>query len=187
VAHRAIGDEFQTMNRIFRLIRHRWMDATDARRAVPDDMAARLTSGVIASELRHTGQIRVCVECALPTSYLWRVGHRTPLSVVVRQRALAWFGRLRVWDTERNNGVLIYLLLAERAIELVADRGVARRVPAARWQSMVDGLGGCLHQGDVEAGLSQALAEVSAVLVEHFPAGEGEPCVNELPDLIVRV
>ncbi len=175
------------MNKLVRLIRHRWMDAADTRRTVPDAMADRLATWVAASEQRHTGQIRLCVECALPTSYLWRVGPAAPLSVVVRQRALAWFGRLRVWDTERNNGVLIYLLLAERAIELVADRGLARCVPAARWQAMVDGLGEHLHKGDVEAGLTQALAEVSAVLVEHFPTDGAVAHINELPDVIIRV
>lgn len=175
------------MNKWLRLIRHRWMDASDTRRTVPDEMATRLATWVAASEQRHTGQIRLCVESALPTSYLWRVGQATPLPAVVRQRALAWFGRLRVWDTERNNGVLIYLLLAERAIELVADRGLASRVPTAQWQAMVNGLSTCLQQGDVEDGLTQALGEVSAVLVEHFPTEGAAPRVNELPDVVVRV
>lgn len=176
------------MNKILRLIKHRWMDASDTQRAVPDDMASRLASRVAASELRHTGQIRLCVESALPTSYVWRMGPNAPLAAILRQRALAWFGRLQVWDTEGNNGVLIYLLLAERSIELVADRAVAQRVSAAEWQAMVDGLATHLRQGDVEAGLTQALAEVSAVLVAHFPATDAQQgLVNELPNAVVRV
>ena len=74
-----------------------------------------------ASERRHSGEIRVCVEAGLPLSYLWR-------GATARERAVTMFGKLRVWDTEHNNGVLIYLLLAEHRIEIVADRGLNRHV-----------------------------------------------------------
>ena len=88
---------------------------------------------VAASEARHSGQIRICVEAGLPFSYLWRhVRRGVPLRQVIRQRAVTMFGKLRVWDTERNNGVLIYLLLAEHAIELVADRGLNAFVRSSR-------------------------------------------------------
>ncbi len=175
------------MNKLTRLLRHRWMDVSDTRRAVPDDMAQRLAAQVAASELRHTGQVRLCVESALPTSYVWRIRGDTGVGEVVRQRALAWFGRLRVWDTERNNGVLIYVLLAERAIELVADRAVARCISPAQWKSLADGLGAHLRAGDVESGLAQALGDVTAVLAAHFPCEEPAGLRNELPDAVVRV
>ena len=97
-----------------------------------------------------------------------------------RQRAVTMFGKLRVWDTEHNNGVLIYLLLAEHAIELVADRGVNRHVPQHEWQAMVHRMGAAFRDGRFEDGLTQALAEVSAVLVQHFPRGADHG--NELPD-----
>ena len=126
------------------------------------------------------------VEAALPLSYLWRLGNETSVRVLARERAVSWFGRLGVWDTQDNNGVLIYLLLAERSIELVADRGLSARVDQARWQAMVDRLAGRLHQGAFEDGLTQALEEVSALLVEFFPAQAGGPNPNELPDLVVR-
>jgi uncharacterized membrane protein len=71
-------------------------------------------------------------------SYLWRLGKRhQSIAKLTRQRAVTMFGKLRVWDTEHNNGVLIYVLLAEHAIEIVADRGVARHVSQAQWQAMV--------------------------------------------------
>lgn len=175
------------MNKLLRILKHRWRDRADTLRAVPDDMAARLARRVAASELRHTGEVRLCVEAALPTSYLWRIQATHPLKAVVRQRALAWFGRLRVWDTECNNGVLIYLLLAEHAIEFVADRALAQRVSAAQWQGIVDRLGAHLHEGAFEDGLTQALEEVSALLVEHFPAEPGAQSANELADAVVRV
>ncbi len=168
---------------LLRLWHHLWQSERAARDAVPDDMAARLTARVRASELRHSGQIRVCVEGALPLSYVWRAGRHAPLHTVVRQRAMTWFGRLRVWDTAHNNGVLIYLLLAEQRIEIVADRGLMLHTTEVHWQNVVHGLRQQLQAGDVETGLTQALEEVSALLVAHFASAEH---VNELPDLIVR-
>lgn len=174
------------MNKLVRILKHRWLDNSDTLRAVPDDMAERLARRVAASEGRHSGEVRLCVEAALPTSYLWRLNANMPLSTVVRERALTWFGRLRIWDTEHNNGVLIYLLLAEHAIEFVADRALARRVTPAEWQAIVDRLGARLHEGAFEDGLTQALEEVSALLVTHFPAEAGAVRPNELPDAVVR-
>ena len=168
---------------LLRLWRHLWQSEHAAWHAVPDDMAARLMARVRASEQRHSGQIRVCVEAALPLSYAWRAGRQAPLPTVVRQRAMAWFGRLQVWDTELNNGVLIYLLLAERRIEIVADRGLMRHTTEAHWLNVVHGLRQQLQQGDVETGLTQALEEVSALLFAHFASADHP---NELPDLIVR-
>ena len=171
-----------------RLLRHRWMDEADARRAVPPDASERLRRRVHASEQRHTGEVRICVEGGLPTSYLWRL-LRDGVSAadIVRQRALMQFSKLRVWDTEDNNGVLIYVLLAEHAIELVADRGVHRLVPPEEWAAIVARLSNALQSGSFEDGLTQALEEVSAVLVAHFPQAEGGTVdtplrPNALPD-----
>lgn len=150
-------------------------------------MAERLQRRIAASEARHSGELVVCVEGALPNSYLARAGAAEPLDVVVRQRALAWFGKRRVWDTEHNNGVLIYLLLAERRIEIVADRGLSQRVDAAHWQAVVQRLGQALEHGDVEIGLTQALEEVSAPLMAHFFLSEGATNPNEFSDRVWRV
>lgn len=174
------------MNRLLRILKHRWIDSSDSHRLVPDDMALRLTRRIAASERRHSGEIRLCVEAALPLSYLWRLRGESSVRVLTRERAVSWFGRLGVWDTRDNNGVLIYLLLAERSIELVADRGLSERVDHARWQSMVDRLAGQLHRGAFEDGITQALEEVSALLVEFFPLEGGAANPNELPDLVVR-
>jgi uncharacterized membrane protein len=174
------------MNKLLRMLKHRWLDASDTCRAIPNDMAERLARRVAASETRHTGEVRLCVEAALPVGYVWRVSGATPLSVVVRERALGWFGRLGVWDTELNNGVLIYLLLAEHAIEIVADRALARCVSSEEWQAMVDRLGRRLHEGAFEDGLTEALEEVSALLVRHFPQTGETHDANELPDAVVR-
>jgi uncharacterized membrane protein len=165
--------------------RHRWMHERAAERAVPPAMAEQLQARVNASEARHSGEIVLCVEAALPNRELWRAGREMPLPAVVRERALSWFGKLRVWDTEHNNGVLIYLMLAERQLEIVADRGISRHVPAAHWQAVVQHLGEHLQTGDFDTGLTQALQEVSALLVQHFPLQAGEANPNELCNRVV--
>lgn len=171
---------------IGRLARHAWLDEADARRAVPPTLANTLRQRIAASERRHSGEIRICVEGSLPLSYLWRhLRQRTRMTDIVRQRAIMMFSKLRVWDTEQNNGVLIYLLLAEHAIEIVADRGLHPHVAPQAWQATVQRLAGALSAGHFENGLTGALEEVSAVLVSHFPAPAEEGAggtINELPD-----
>jgi hypothetical protein len=168
---------------LLRLWRHLWQSERAAWQAVPNDMAERLTQSVQASEQRHSGQIRICVEGALPLSYVWRAGRQAPLPSVVRQRAMAWFGRLQVWDTEHNNGVLIYLLLTERRIEIVADRGLTQHTQGDDWLNVMLNLRQHLQKGDFETGLTQALDAVSALLCTHCPHTAHH---NELPDPIVR-
>lgn len=163
--------------RMRRLFKHRWTE--DADRTMSAAVVARLQSRIAASETQHSGEIRLCVEASLPNSYLLRPDD-TP--ALLRQRALAQFGRLRVWDTEHNNGVLIYLCLAERAIELVADRGVDRLVPTTQWPDLVHHLANALRAGQYEQGLTQAVDAVCAVLAQHFPLQPGQANPNELPD-----
>jgi uncharacterized membrane protein len=163
------------IDRIRRILRHRWLDDSDTRRAIPPEVVERLARHVADSERRHTGEVRIYVEAGLPLSYLWRDARP-------RERAIAMFGKLGVWDTEQNNGVLVYLLLAEHAIEVVADRGLSRHVPAARWQEVVAHMREQFRAGRYEEGLQQAVDEVTALLVTHFPAAPGAANANELPD-----
>ena len=161
-----------------RLLKHRLLDEGDARRALGAGASARIAARVAASEARHSGQIRVCVEAGLPLSYLRR-------GASARDRALAMFGKLGVWDTEHDNGVLIYLLLAERAIEIVADRGIDARVDAAAWASIAAQMREAFRGGDFAAGLDRAIDAVDALLVRHFPRAPGAGAAdypNELPD-----
>ena len=158
-----------------RLLKHRLLDEGDARRALGADALARIESRVAASEARHSGQIRVCVEAGLPLSYLLR-------RATARDRAVAMFGKLRVWDTAHNNGVLIYLLLAERAIEIVADRGLNGAAEPVAWQQVNGLMGDAFRAGRFEAGLIQAIDGVDAILVRHFPLASGQAGLNELPD-----
>ena len=160
-----------------RLLRHRWAEGQLGRTA-PPALIEQLTQAVAASELRHSGQVRICIEAGLPISYVWR-------GATAHERALAMFSKLRVWDTEHNNGVLIYLLLADHAIEIVADRGLAGHVPPSTWEALSSQLGEALRSGRTADGLLQALADVSALLERYFPidpATADQPRHNELSD-----
>jgi len=163
------------LKRLTRLLRHRWFDESDTRRALGPQALDRIQQRIAASERAHSGEIRVCVEAGLPLSYLWR-------NASARERAVSMFGKLRVWDTEANNGVLIYLLLAEHQIEIVADRGIARHVPADHWSFIVEGMRQEFRAGRFEPGLLQAIAAVEALMLQHFPQVEGQHNPDELPD-----
>ena len=163
------------MNRWLRLLKHRWLDERDTRRALGPAALERLQQRVAASERKHSGEIRVCVEAGLPLSYLWR--HAT-----AHERAIAMFGKLRVWDTAHNNGVLIYLLLAERRIEIVADRGLNDSVGTQQWRELVARMSAAFKAGRFEEGLNEAIDSVGALLQQHFALHDGEPNPNELPD-----
>lgn len=163
------------MNKLIRTLRHRWFDDTDARRAFGREGLKRIEARVAASERRHSGEIRVCVEAGLPLSYLWR-------DAGARERAVAMFGKLRVWDTEHNNGVLIYLLLAEHRIEIVADRGLNSRVSQAEWNALMNGMAQAFRARRFEQGLNAAIDAVDALLYQHFPLAPGAARQNELPD-----
>ena len=163
------------MNKLLRILKHRWLDERDAARALGREGLARIQARVAASEKHHSGEIRICVEAGLPLSYLWR-------DASARERAVTMFGKLRVWDTEHNNGVLIYLLLAEHKIEIVADRGLDRHVDAAAWSRILDGMRSAFRAGHFEQGLNDAVDAVDALLVHHFPLAPGQLNPNELPD-----
>ncbi len=182
-ARRGVGKYMLTKLRT--ILRHGWLDASDTERAIPPDVMQHLAQRVAASESRHTGQIRIYVEAALPVSYLWRLGPTTSLKDLVRQRAVMLFGKLHVWDTEHNNGVLIYLQLAERAIEIVADRGVNHHVSTQQWQAITKSMATAFNGGLFQDGLIQAIDEVTRELAACFPAGQpghSGKAANELPD-----
>lgn len=162
------------MSRWKRILIHRWFDERDARRLLGHAALVRLTEHVRRSEQAHDGEIRLCIEAALPWRHLWR-------GTSARQRAVEVFSELRVWDTERNNGVLVYLLLAEHAIEIVADRGLQAPSPAPDWQAVVAAAQPHLRQSAIEQGLLVAVEGVSQVLRAAFPP-QGGKRDNQLPD-----
>ena len=162
------------MGRLLRLLKHRRWDERDVQRVLPSAALERLRAQVQASELHHGGEIRICVEAGLPLSYLWR-------RLSARDRAVMLFGKLRVWDTEHNNGVLIYLLLADRDVEIVADRGVANaRVPQAEWDRCCAVMQQHFVAGRYADGAVAGIEAVADVLARH--PGSGPDFGNELPD-----
>ena len=165
--------------RLARIFRHRWQRDDAARHAIPPALLDKLAAQVALSESAHSGEIRIYVEAGLPLKYLWRTASTAQIT---HERAVALFGKLRVWDTANNNGVLIYLLLAERRIEIVADRGLNERVTPGTWSRLVAAMGTSFKAGDFEGGLSQAVQEVSALLQQHFAMSGGQHNPNELSD-----
>ncbi|RZU01221.1 TPM domain-containing protein [Rivibacter subsaxonicus] len=161
---------------IARFLRHRWLDEGDARRMLGAGALERVEQRVRASEQRHSGEVRVCVEAGLPLGYLWK-------GLGAHARAVTLFGKLRIWDTEHNNGVLIYLLLADHAIEVVADRGITRHVEPQRWQQIVGAMREDFRAGRFEEGLNAAIDAVDGLLVSHYPLAPGQRNPNELPDV----
>lgn len=132
-----------------------------------------IEQAISQSEATHTGQIRFAVEAALDIGPLV---HRQS----ARERAIDVFSWLRVWDTAHNNGVLVYLLLADRDVEIVADRGIARHVAPEEWERICRDMEAAFRVGRFEDGVLAGIRAVSAHLVRHHP-GQGER-PNELPD-----
>jgi uncharacterized membrane protein len=162
-----------TNSTFIRLLRHLSQPRWRARLAFPRAVMARIAEAVRQSERGHAGEIRFVVEAALDFPPLLR-------GVTARGRAVNVFSGLRVWDTEANNGVLIYLLLADRDVEIVADRGFNTRVSGAEWEAICREMEACFARGDFEAGALAGIARVDALLRRHFPLAGGN--ANELPD-----
>jgi uncharacterized membrane protein len=158
-----------------RTLRH-WMTSPRAvRRAFPEDSLQRIGAAISAEETLHSGEIRFAIEASLPVSYLRR-------DAPARERATMMFAKLGVWDTEQNNGVLIYVEMADQQIEIVVDRGIGRCVPADEWNAIAAAMRDRFRRGEFEAGAIAGIRAVAALLVRHFPLAEGERNPNELPD-----
>jgi len=156
-----------------RLIRHLMTPHWRVRRSFSSAALAHIEQAIAQSETRHGGQIRFAVEHALDTLSLLR-------GLSARARALDVFSALKVWDTEHNNGVLIYLLLADRDVEIIADRGIHGRVGAQGWETACREMERAFREGHFEQGVLGGIERVSSLLEVHFPAASRVP--NELPD-----
>ena len=174
------------MNLPKRLLRHLWLDADDAHRLLDAATLDRLDQRIYNSELRHTGEICLCVEASLPRHMLWRhAWHGEAVETLVRERAIDLFSTMRVWDTADNNGVLIYVQLAEHRIEIVADRGIAEHLGPQQLESELARVRSALAANDYEAGLGIAIDAVDAALRQWFPDSDqkiSSPRGNQLPN-----
>lgn len=159
--------------RLSRLLRHLWIPHWQVRRAFPPRTLKAIEAAIRRAEATHDGQICFAVEAALEILPL--IEGRS-----ARERALEIFAQRRVWDTERNNGVLIYLLLADRDVEILADRGVHRHVGTGEWERVCRNMESAFREGRFEAGVIDGIDAVSRHLARHYPR-TGEP-ENEVPD-----
>jgi uncharacterized membrane protein len=151
------------------LIEHRWR----ARRIFPRKVLDQIEQAIKAGEATHSGQVRFVVEGALDGAPLFR-------GQSARDRALDIFSQLRIWDTAHNNGVLIYLLLADRKVEIVADRGIDASVGAEGWRKICADMESEFRTGNFERGVIAGIDAVSRQLAAYFPKHGAGP--NELPD-----
>ena len=159
--------------RSHRLLRHLITDHRSVNRVFSSPVLAQVERAIVAGERTHRGQVCFAVEGSLPP--LRVVRKLTP-----RERALEVFGLLRVWDTDENAGVLIYLLLADRDVEIVADRGIDRVVDTAAWQGICTRMEASFRDSRYTEGVVNGVAEISALLAKHFPRSGSS--ANEIPD-----
>jgi len=158
---------------IKRIVTHLLATHWKVNRAFPRDTLIAIKKAIQTSEAAHVGEIRFAVESALDGTPLFR-------GQSARERAIELFSQLRIWDTEHNNGVLIYLLLADRDVEIVADRGIHAKVGSPEWEKICRTMETAFKQGNYEGGVVGGIQAVTQHLTKHFPAsGAGR---NELPD-----
>lgn len=156
-----------------RLIRHLLLPDWWVRRAFARSDLRVIGEAIAACEKSHRGELRFVVEGAMPLSALWR-------DLSPRARAAGLFSTLRVGDTEENSGILIYVQLVDRKVEILADRGIAARVAQTEWDAICRAMEASFRRGDWRPGALQAVARAGELLASHFPAGGNNP--NELPD-----
>lgn len=158
---------------IRRILRHLLTTRWQVARAFPPRTLAAIEQAIQASEGAHVGEIRFAVEGALDGAPLFD-------GQTARDRAIDVFSQLRIWDTEYNNGLLIYVLLADRAVEIVADRGIHAKVGADDWQRVCRAMEQAFADADYEGGVVAGVHAVTRHLAAHFPATGADR--NELPD-----
>jgi uncharacterized membrane protein len=157
-----------------RFARHLLIDRASVKRAFPSAAMRAIEKAIAEQERRHAGQLRFAVEASLPLGELAR-------GADAHTRAMDWFGRLRIWDTEHNSGVLIYLLLADRRVEIVADRGIHGKVGSAAWDAICREMQAEFARGEFERGAVSGVRAIGDLIAAHYPAGQGDR-PNELPD-----
>jgi uncharacterized membrane protein len=156
-----------------RLLRHLFATRHGLRAKFDGRVLNAIEQAVRASEAQHRGEIRFAIEGALHATAVWG-------GVTAASRAKHVFAELDVWDTEHNNGVLVYVLIADRAVEIVADRGFAGRVEAAEWRAACLAMETQFRQGRYLEGSVAGIEAVGRSIARHFPAAGGGP--NELTD-----
>jgi len=162
------------MNMALRMLRHLFTSRWRTRALFDAAVLTKIQDACAVAETQHQGEIRFAVETALPLGALWH-------GVSPRARALQVFAQLHIWDTHHNNGVLIYVLRADRAVEIVADRGISAQVKDTEWQAVCRDVEVHYRAGRYVDGSLAAISGVARLIARHFPAGVAEEA-QDLPN-----
>lgn len=166
------------VNKIKRWFLHAFIPPWRQRVLFPKTTLKAIETAIAQSETTHSGELRFAIENALSSGQVWN-------DVSSQQRALELFAKFHVWDTEENSGVLIYLLLAERTVHIIADRGINKRVTQAEWDDIARAMQSEFRLGNFQRGSLLGIERITALLARHFPATTDNP--NELPDAPIIV
>jgi len=167
--------------KLTRILKHLLAPQWLARRAFPPEAMRAIEAAVTNAEQRHVGELRFVVEAGLPIDDLWH-------ELSTRDRAVEVFSRLRVWDTQHNSGVLVYVQLIDRRVEIVADRGISAKVDQSSWDDICRAMERDFSTGAYSRGSLEAVERVGKLLAINFPAApvadnlSASVNVNELPD-----
>lgn len=165
--------------KLTRILKHLLAPQWLARRAFPREAMRAIEAAVANAEQRHLGELRFVVEAGLPIDDLWR-------ELSARDRAVEVFSRLRVWDTQHNSGVLVYVQLIDRRVEIVADRGISAKVDQSTWDDICRGMEAAFRDRAYVRGALEAVATIGQILAMNFPVssatGRAATNENELPD-----
>lgn len=165
-------------NPIIRFFKHTFSNPWQVKHRFSPAALRNIEKAISASEKTHAGEIRFAVEAGLDPIEI--LDKKTP-----KRRAVELFSHLKIWDTEHNNGVLIYLLLADRDVEIVADRGIDRQVGHDGWEAICRDMEVLFRKGEFEAGVLQGISEIGVVLQKHFPQnGDSKNEVSNKPVIL---
>ncbi len=158
---------------VARVLKHLFSPPWRLRTSFPRSTQDAIEAAIKGSEIHHSGELRFVIEVDLPVLDILR-------GMSSRHRAIEVFSQLKVWDTEENSGVLIYVLLADHALEIVADRGLARHVEQTEWDAIALDMQAAYAKGEFLTGSVAGIEAITRLLERHFPPGAANP--NELPD-----
>jgi uncharacterized membrane protein len=161
VAHPEIGN-MKAVHPVKRFLRHFTSHPWQVKRYFSQSSLQHIEEAIAASECLHAGEVRVVIESGLPVAAIMQ-------GVSPRQRAIQLFGQLNIWDTEHNNGVLVYLMLADRDVEIVADRGIHQHVGEQGWQYICRQMEGMFRSGQFEQGVTHGITAIGQHLADYFP------------------
>ena len=161
------------MVKLSRWLKHAFIPPWSWRLKFPADVLIDIEKAVKQSEYQHSGELRFAIENSLAPGWVWH-------GMTARFRATQVFSNLRVWDTEENSGVLLYVQLADHEVHILADRGINKRVAQSDWDAIAQTIQNAFHQGNFREGSLKGIAAITVLLAAHFPPKAGN--INELPN-----